>query len=193
MLAKTWRIKKIIGETRKLQGQNLGWKSKILIFLRLKNPNKSKKKKNMQFKKAEVITWKRLLIVLGFIVGGELILLSIYTIIAPFFDLTTKVVNSDTYESENYTRCEYNAVFATFAILLAVYNLLLMIYGVFLSWMLRNVQWTLFNESKAIVFAITILISLLSSSVQRESSFLTLQQSLPSIIALGLAFGFTLR
>ena len=92
-------------------------------------------------------------VILGIIVAGEVLILSIYTIIAPFFDLTEKVVESEIYQSENYTQCHVNAVFITFAVLLVAYNLCLILYGVFLSWMLRNVQWTLFNESKAIAFA----------------------------------------
>jgi len=179
LFAKTWRIQKIINDSKRMQGQPVSIWSKILICLRIKNPDKKKKRKE-RFKKSEVITWKRLLIILGIIVLGEIVILCIYTIIAPFFDLTEKVEESDIYQSKNYTRCDINPVFITFAVLLAIYNMGLMLYGVVLSWMLRNVQWTLFNESKAIAFAMynmfffSVLIGALevSDAVARDTMFI---------------------
>lgn len=181
MFAKTWRIKKILYPEQ--EGSVF---SKILTFLQsifclkgdsAKKASRAAKKK---FKNVKVITWKRLLVVLVVIVGVEVIICSIFTIIAPFFDLAEKVTKSEQYQGENYTECDQTAVSITFTVILVVYNFCLLLYGVFLSWVLRNVQWALFNESKSIAFAMYNLFFFgaligglqVSDSVQRETMFI---------------------
>jgi len=180
LFAKTWRIKKILYPEQDGSILSRAWKFlKSLFCLKGDQAKKASRAAKKQYKQVKVVTWKRLLIILGVIVGIEVLICSIFTIIAPFFDLAEKVTKSDEYQGENYTECEETAVSITFIVLLVVYNSLLLAYGVFLSWVLRNVQWALFNESKSIAFAMYNLFFFgaligglqVSDAVERETMF----------------------
>jgi ABC-type branched-subunit amino acid transport system substrate-binding protein len=133
---------------------------------------------NKQLRKV-VVTRTHILIIIGLLLAGLYAILLPWAIVSP---MKSEVRQPDEYNrSEDYVICAVDSTGRGFAIAAVVYCFALILVAMYFSFRVRNVRFVLFNESKAIAFAIynifvfgVLVVALVAANIGGDDSSTTL-------------------